>query len=71
MKNKINLLILIVFASFFAFSCSDLNDNLDVPSDLKVQNFIWKGLNLYYLWQSDVPDLADARFANQNQLNER
>lgn len=70
MKNKINLLILIVFASFFAFSCSDLNDNLDVPSDLKVQDFIWKGLNLYYLWQSDVPDLADTRFVNQNQLND-
>jgi C-terminal processing protease CtpA/Prc len=26
-------------------------------------------MNLYYLWQADVPDLADDRFDNQNQLN--
>ena len=70
MKNKFNLLILIILVSLFSNSCTDLDDTLDVPSDLKVQNFIWKGLNLYYLWQADVPDLADNRFANQSQLND-
>lgn len=70
MKNKYNLLILLVLTSILAFSCNNLDDTLDVPSDLKVQNFIWKGLNLYYLWQADVPDLADNRFSNQSQLND-
>ncbi len=27
-------------------------------------------MNLYYLWQDDVPDLADDRFNNQQELNE-
>ena len=36
---------------------------------LEIKNFVWKGMNLYYLWQADVPDLADDRFSNQSQLN--
>lgn len=49
-------------------SCEDNDDNL-VPSELEVNDFVWKGLNLYYLWQADVPDLADNRFSNQPELN--
>ncbi|NMH28142.1 S41 family peptidase [Flavobacterium silvaticum] len=45
------------------------DDSYHVPDDIKVQNFVWKGLNLYYLWQTDEPDLADDRFANQDELN--
>jgi len=61
---------LLFFASFlFFFSCQTDDEN-HVPSDLRINNFIWKGLNQYYLWQADVPDLADDRFASQNQLND-
>ncbi|MFY8214317.1 MAG: S41 family peptidase [Flavobacterium sp.] len=53
----------------FAFqSCEVLEDN-KVPEDIAINNFVWKGLNLYYLWQSDVNNLADDRFANQSDLN--
>lgn len=69
MKNSYKLLILLVLASFLSISCSKSDDSLEVPRDIEVQNFIWKGLNLYYLWQEDVPDLADDRFENQGQLN--
>lgn len=55
-------------AVFFFTSCEDQDDNL-VPSTLQSKDFVWKGLNLYYLWQADQPDLADNRFENQNQLN--
>src|SRR5690606_10533107 len=58
--------ILLVFMAFQG--CEDQNDN-DVPASLKINDFVWKGMNLYYLWQQDVPDLADDRFANQSQLN--
>src|SRR5690606_6721073 len=34
-----------------------------------VNDFIWKGLNLYYLWQPEIPNLADDRFGNQGELN--
>ncbi len=50
-------------------SCEVQNDNA-VPEEIAVQNFIWKGLNLYYLWQADVPNLADSRFSNQSELND-
>ncbi len=58
-----------ILAALTMYSCDDMDDSLNVPRELEVQNFIWKGLNLYYLWQEDSPDLADNRFANQAQLN--
>ncbi|AOW11102.1 S41 family peptidase [Flavobacterium gilvum] len=59
----------LLFISFFTFqSCEDMDD-VAAPENLEVNDFIWKGLNLYYLWQADVPNLADNRFANQNDLN--
>ena len=36
---------------------------------LEIQNFVWKGMNQYYLWQSDVPNLADDKFSNQTDLD--
>ncbi len=34
--------------------------------NLEVNNFIWKGLNSFYLWQNNVTDLADNRFLNSD-----
>lgn len=69
MKSTYKFLIVTILATLTLLSCTDNDDSLNVPKNLEVQNFIWKGLNLYYLWQQDVPDLADDRFANQGQLN--
>ena len=55
----------LVLFSILLISCSEKED---VPSNIQVQNFVWKGLNAYYLWQKDVPDLADRRFGNDNEL---
>ena len=51
-------------------SCSkNENDTItDKTVNDDVNYFIWKGLNAYYLWQKDMPDLADNRFANFNEL---
>ncbi|MBK0371204.1 S41 family peptidase [Flavobacterium agrisoli] len=70
MKSTIKIVAaaLLVFASLF--SCQDQDDvDLTKEENLEVQDFIWKGLNQYYLWQKDVPNLADNRFTNQNELN--
>lgn len=65
MTNKLKIILLL----FLAFTnCEKQEDNY-VPENLQVNNFIWKGLNLYYLWQADEPDLADNRFGNQTELN--
>jgi len=62
--SVIGLLLLI-----FSFQSCEDNDDVMVTSNLDIQDFIWKGLNVYYLWQADVPNLANDRFANQSQLN--
>lgn len=61
------ILLFIGISSFFA--CQDDLDDIEVPKELKINDFIWKGLNLYYYWQADVTDLSDSRFANQGELN--
>lgn len=59
----------LLFMSVFTFhSCQD-NDDLPPPASLDIQDFIWKGMNQYYLWQAEVPNLDDKRFADQNVLN--
>jgi carboxyl-terminal processing protease len=62
-------IVVILFVALLTFqSCEDMDD-VSAPENLAVNDFIWKGLNLYYLWQADVPNLADNRFANQASLN--
>ena len=70
MKTAFKIAVL-SFLAFFTFQSCDEKDMDDVPppANLEVNDFIWKGLNLYYLWQADVPNLADKRFANQTALN--
>ncbi|WP_338378297.1 S41 family peptidase [uncultured Flavobacterium sp.] len=54
-------LLVIVGLSFVLKSCSDDYD--DVLHYRSTNEFIWEGLNQYYYWQKDSPDLNDARFA--------
>jgi carboxyl-terminal processing protease len=63
--KKISIMLALLMVGAFAFqSCDDMDDT-DVP----VHDFIWKGLNLYYLWKDEVPNLHDDRFGNQEELN--
>ena len=64
-KNKYFPFLIVFF--LFTLSCSK-TDN-DIPQDLELNNFIWKGLNAFYLWQEDINNLKDTRFNNQNELN--
>ena len=70
MKASFKITLLLFIALFTFQSCDDKDmDDVPPPANLEVNDFIWKGLNLYYLWQADVPNLADDRFANQTDLN--
>lgn len=71
MKKLIQLSTVVLTALIFLQGCQkDDDDTIVKPTvNLEVQNFIWKGLNQYYLWQPDVPNLADNRFANQEALD--
>jgi carboxyl-terminal processing protease len=65
MKFFLKGIYLFVFIST-VLSCSK---EYEVPQDLVLQDFVWKGLNAYYLHQDQVPDLADTRFSSDPQLN--
>lgn len=73
MKNKKYLFsaLLLLFAGLW--SCNNDDDNT-APS-ISVNDFVWKAMNLWYYWQSSVPDLADNRFQSdtdyQNFLNSK
>jgi carboxyl-terminal processing protease len=49
-------------------SCSKdengLSEDFVASTADEINDFIYLGLNLYYLWQEDVPNLADNRFSN-------
>jgi carboxyl-terminal processing protease len=67
MKKKLTTSILIF--AFLLVSCEKKDvDNIDVPIADKINAFIWKGMNTYYLWQKEVPNLADNRFRNFDEL---
>lgn len=68
MKRISRSLVLLFLAAFSLQSCDDKDDVAASPN-LQINNFIWRGLNEVYLWQADVPNLADNRFANQDALD--
>jgi C-terminal processing protease CtpA/Prc len=60
--NIKKLLFLFVATFIVTSSCTDQDDNLfSVPANIEVQDFVWKGLNLWYFWQGEVADLADSK----------
>lgn len=68
MKTILKSLLLMLMLAFALQSCED-QDDVAAPASLQVNDFIWKGLNRYYLWQADVPNLADDRFGNTEMYN--
>jgi len=67
MRKYIKFLIFYLIISSFT-GCSK-NNNLLIPNNIEVQNFVWKGLNAVYLWKDKVPNLNETKFKNQSQLN--
>ena len=56
----------IVLSCCFLFSnCEKITE---FPADIQSHDFVWKGLNAYYLYQDQVNDLSDRRFSSDPQL---
>ena len=60
---KLSLIILLII-----LGCSkDKDDNLiELNDDLEISDFVWKGLNEFYYWQTKVPNLDDSKIENTN-----
>ncbi|PKA83946.1 C-terminal processing protease CtpA/Prc [Ulvibacter sp. MAR_2010_11] len=62
MKKKFLVLLLVVSVTFT--SCfTDKDDTIQISSALDIQNFIYRGLNFFYLYKADTPELANDAFA--------
>lgn len=68
MKNmSLRILLLLLLMS----SCyQDMDDVPYTASELSIKNFIWRGMNKYYLYKPEVPELADDRFSGKEELND-
>lgn len=61
---------LLLFLSITIFSCKDNDDDATRPSsDLAIHDFIWRGMNQFYYWQEDVPNLDDNAFTPSQYTN--
>ena len=52
-----------------AVFCIQCSKEFVLPENLIVKDFVWKGLNAYYLYQDEIADLADRRFSSDLELN--
>ncbi|SIS64750.1 C-terminal processing protease CtpA/Prc, contains a PDZ domain [Zobellia uliginosa] len=70
MMKKLNLGLLL--SVFLIVSCSKTDDDFTIPdtvdpdpnAGVHVQDFMWKAMNFWYFWQSDVENLSDTKFPN-------
>lgn len=68
MKKKIFVL-LIAISAVFSSCFNDKDDVIGVASTLDIQNFIWRGLNFFYVYKADTPELANDAFASDDERN--
>ncbi|QZK90926.1 peptidase S41 [Flavobacterium sp. CHNK8] len=68
MKTYFKIPLLLLITLFVLQGCQD-NDDVAAPATLEIQDFVWKGMNQYYLWTDEVPNLDETRFADQTNLN--
>lgn len=57
-------LILLLTLTFFATSCFEDGDDITTVSTNDLNDFVWKGMNSWYNWQSQVSNLADTKDDN-------
>ncbi|MCB0456775.1 MAG: S41 family peptidase [Flavobacteriaceae bacterium] len=68
MKKTYFLLILFVLPLFT--SCfKDQDDEINPSSVSEINDFIYRGLNFFYLYKADTPELANDYFANDSDYN--
>ncbi|WP_347374667.1 S41 family peptidase [Aequorivita sp. Q41] len=68
MKRKIFIPFLAI-SMLFGSCFEDLDDNIQQASNIDIQNFIYRGLNYYYLYKADTPELANDAFSSQDELD--
>lgn len=56
---------ILILLLLISVSCQDdFDDVITVSNNIEIQDFVWKAMNVFYLYKSDVSDLADNRFTS-------
>lgn len=67
---KIKYIGMSLMTLFLFLSCENGSDDNPTDVDVEIQDYMWKGMNAYYLWQPNVSVLSDTRFETQGELND-
>lgn len=65
MKNSIRLLFFILISALSVSCFEDRDDNGIFASE--INDFVYKGMNFWYLYKDNVPDLANNRFSSDDE----
>ncbi|WP_225034739.1 S41 family peptidase [Winogradskyella sp. SM1960] len=63
--KKFTILLLTCITVFTMTSCFEDMDDIAV-SNVQINNFVWKGLNVFYAYKDNIPDLANDRFSSND-----
>lgn len=57
---------IILLLTLISCSSDPVNSEIEDPQiqDISIQDFMWRAMNLWYYWQSEVPNLADSKRQN-------
>ena len=69
MKYFKYFVVLFLLGSITTGCFEDNDDVIPVASAAEIKDFIWKGMNTFYLYKADVPDLANNRFSSEEEYN--
>ncbi|WP_445738467.1 S41 family peptidase [Mariniflexile sp.] len=62
----IKALILVFTISFLVTGCYEDSDDKQISSN-EINDFVWKGMNSWYNWQSQAPNLSDTKDDNTSE----
>ena len=65
MKSTMKYLLAIVVLVSVTACFDDRDDNGAFASEIK--DFVWKGMNVFYLYKDEIPDLANDRFSSNQE----
>ncbi|NQX84350.1 MAG: peptidase S41 [Flavobacteriaceae bacterium] len=68
MKLNAKLLIPLLLIGLFTSCFEDGDDNTVTASE--INDFVWKGMNAFYLYKSQIPNLANDRFTSNSEYGE-
>jgi carboxyl-terminal processing protease len=64
--KKIKLLSIALVAAMSFASCFEDNDD-NIVSANEINDFVWKGMNVFYLYKDNIPNLANDRFSSNQE----